>query len=125
MVLNLDEVVLAKEVAVPQQARLGLVLAALEEELLHLRPQAAGKGDDPLVMLLQEFVVDARLVIVALGVAAAAQAAKVLVAGKVTGQQGEVEDALLAAHAGFLVAPRAEAGDDIGFIAQNRLHTQL
>ncbi len=121
MVLNLDVVVLAEQVAVPHQALPGLVLPALQQQLLHLAAQAPGKGDDALVVLLQQLVVDARLVVVALGVAPAAQAAQVLVALEIPGEQREVKDALLAAHARLLVAPRAVARHHVGLVAQNRL----
>jgi hypothetical protein len=121
VVLNLDVVVFSEQVAVPQHSFPRLGLAPMHQQLLHLTAEAARKGDDALGMLLKQFVVDARLVIIALGIPARAEAAEVLVTLEGAGQQREVKDALFSAHTGLLVAPSAESGHHVGFIAQNRL----
>ena len=121
VVLNLDEVVVSEQLAVPQQPRPRVVLAPLHQQLLHFGAQAAGKGDDAFVVLLKQLVVDARLVVVALGVAAAAQAAEVLVALEVAGEQRQVKDALFPVLSAAAVSPGAEAGHHIRLVADDRL----
>ncbi len=98
VVLQLDEQAVAAE-DVLQAARLlqrpGRI--ALDERLQHVATEAAGGGDEALVVALQQLPVQAGLVVVALEEGQAGQLDEVAVAGVALGQQGEVVVELAAA----------------------------
>ena len=119
VVLELQEESLPPEdVAVHSRRLAGQVPVVHFERLGDLAAQAGGPGDQALRVPGQDFVVDPGLVVVALEVRVSDQAAEVLVALPVLGQQHEVEG--LAVGLAFLVA-HAPPGD-IRLDADDRLH---
>ena len=72
-------------------------LVALQQRLQHVAAEAAGGGDEALVVPLEQLPVDPGLVVVALEEGPAGELDEVAVAGVVLGQQGEVVVELLAA----------------------------
>ena len=85
--------------------------------------QAAGERDQPLLVRRQQFLVDARLVVIALQVRRGGELDQVLVAGFVLGQQHEVVIHVPPAGAGLLLEPAA--GRDIDLAADDRLDAFL
>ena len=94
--------------------RAGFVV--LEQRLQHLTAEAAGRRDDPLVMVLEQLPVHLGLLVVALEVRAARELDQVPVAGERLGERGQVVVRLAAAldlAAGVVdlaVAPRRSLG---------------
>ncbi len=135
MVLQLDEeVVLAEDLL---QAP-GLVectfLVAHQQRLQHMTAEASGGGDQPVVVLLEQVPVDARLVVVALEEGQAGQLDEVPIALVGLGQQGEVVVELLSAlglAAGVVdpAAPHRSLGPvlvrHVRLGADDRLHALL
>jgi hypothetical protein len=67
VVLELDEqVVLAEDLLQPAGLREGRLLVALEQRLEDVTAEAARRGDEAVVVLLEQLPVDLRLVVVAL-----------------------------------------------------------
>ena len=98
VVLELDEeVALPEDVLQPGRPPLRLVLVARQQRLQHDTAQAAGRGDQPVVVSFEELPVDARLVVVALEVRGRGQLHEVAVALDVLRQQGQVVVELLSA----------------------------
>ena len=122
-----DAVVVQLEVVVLRPERLlepVNLVARLVEFLRHDQPgnlagQAAAQADQPLAVLREQFLVDARLVVVALKLRGGGQADEVLVAGLVPGQEHEMVVRLLAAGAGLFLVPAA--GRDVHLAADDRL----
>ena len=98
VVLQFDEQVVAAE-DVLQPGGLGerTLVVAVEQRLQHVAAEAAGGGDQPVGVLLEQLPVHPGLVVVALHEGEAGQLDQVLVAGLVLGQQREVVVELLAA----------------------------
>ena len=63
MVLQLEVVIVAKDVLVPASGVIRLFLVAGQQVLRHLRVEAAGEGDKPFAVLGQHLPVHAGLVI--------------------------------------------------------------
>ena len=122
VVLQLEvEAVRAEELAVVQRARLrASAVLPVEDGRGDVAGQAGAQGDEPLVVALEELVVDARLVVEAFGVPEGGEREEVAVARRVAGEQDEVvvTRALLAAR---LLQARAgrhvELGADDGLDA--------
>src|SRR5208337_4738226 len=79
--------------------------------------QAAGQGNETVLVFGQQFLVNARLVVIALEVRGGNELDEIFVAGCVLGQQAEVMINVAPAAAGFLVQPAA--GGDIDFAADD------
>ncbi len=91
VVLELEEeVALAEDVAVRAGELPGELPVVDLERLGDLAVEARGQADEPLAVLGQVLAIDARLVVVAVDVRVGDEAAQVLVAGPVLGQQDEV-----------------------------------
>ena len=120
-VLQLDVDVLAPEdlhEAVELLARTGLI--ARQQRRARAPGEAAGQRDDAVGVGLEQLVVDARLVVVALEVAERAELDEVVVAGRRLGQQRQVVPvALVGVHA------RAAVVDEVDLTAQQRLDAGL
>ena len=97
-------------------ARLGQLV--LEDQFGNFAGQAAGQGDQTLLVRRQQFLVDARLVIIALQVRGGGQLDEVLVAGFVLGQQSQMMISVPAAAAGLFL--QAAARGDIDLAADDR-----
>ena len=85
--------------------------------------QAAGERDEPLLVRRQQFLVDARLVVIALRVPQGGELDQVLVADFIFGQQDEVVISVPPARAGLLLEPAPRR--DIDFAADDRLDAFL
>ena len=86
------------------------LLVALQQRLQHVAAEAAGGGDEALVVLGEQVPVEARLVVVALEEGLAGELDEVAVAGLVLGQQGQVVvelPAALGVAAGVVDPPAA------------------
>ena len=119
VVLDLDEVAVAEDLQVLVQPLLGQVDPVRQDELGNLRPQAARKRDDALVVLAQNLAVDARLHVETLEVGPAREPHQVLVAHEVLGQQGQVKVAAVEALAHRAV--EAALGGHVGLVADDGL----
>ena len=98
VVLQLDEQVVAPEdVLQPAGLLQRALLVALQQRLQDVAAEAAGGGDEALVVLREQLPVEARLVVVALEEGPAGELDQVAVADVVLGQQREVVVELLAA----------------------------
>jgi hypothetical protein len=96
VVLQLDEeVVLAEDVLEPGGQGLGLRPVVGQQGLEHHAAQAAGGGDQALVVALEQLPVEPGLVVVALEVGGRGQLQQVAVALDRLGQQGQVVVELL------------------------------
>ena len=98
VVLELDEEVVAPEdVLEPARdgERTGFVV--LQQRLEHLATEAAGRRDDPLVVVLEQLPVHLGLLVVALEVRAARELDQVAVAGERLRERGQVVVRLAAA----------------------------
>ena len=85
----------------------------------NLAGQASAQADQPLAVLREQFLVDPRLVVVALKLSGGGQAHEVLVTGLVLGQEHEMVVRLLAARAGLFLVPAA--GRDVHLAANDWL----
>ena len=124
VLLDLQEiVVLAEDVAVFGGGADGIVQTVLADEVGHLAAQAAGEGDEALMVLGQQVLVHARLVVEAFQVRLAGELEQVLVAGPVRRQQDQVKvlvmgklalafpvEAALGGHVGLAADDRFDAG---------------
>ncbi len=124
MVHHLDKVVaLAHDVLHHQGVRLRLIVAAIQQQAGQFARQAGAQRDKPLVVLAQQVIVDARLVIKPAGKALAHQLHEVLIALVVLAQQNQV--AVLARHGLLFCHIRADvhlaADDRVDALAQARL----
>ena len=91
VVLELDEVVLfAEDVLVPLGNGQRLFFVALCCRLGDLALETGGQGDNPLVVLLQYFIIDTRLIVETLEVADGNDVAQVLIALEVFRQEDQV-----------------------------------
>jgi hypothetical protein len=98
MVLDLDEqMVLAEDLLQAAGFVECTFLVAVQQRLQHVSAQAASGGDETVVVLLEQFPVDLRLVVVALEEGQTRQLDEVAVPLVGLGQQGEVVVELLAA----------------------------
>ena len=102
-------------------ARLGQLV--LLNPLRDFARQAAGERDQPLLVRRQQFLVDARLVVIALQMRRRGELDQVLVAGFILGQQHEVVIDVPSARAGLLLEPAP--GRDIDLAADDRLDALL
>ena len=109
-----EEILLPEDVRELQRRVLGRLGAAAHDGLRHLAAEAGRKTDQPLGVLAQERLVDARVVIEALQVPHRVEVREVLPADLVLGQQDEVVRAPL----GLVEA----IGRDVGLAAEDRLH---
>ena len=118
VVLELEEeAVLAEDVAVLAGDLAGQLPVVDLERLGDLAAEARGEADEALAVLREVLAVDARLVVVAVDVGVGDEAAEVLVAAVVLGQEDQVEG--LAVGLALLVGHRP-AGD-VGLDADDRL----
>ena len=116
MVLHLEvKAVRPEEVPVVQRTLLCHFHLAVEDGLRDVAGEAGAERDYPLVVLLQQLVVDARLVIEAFGVPEGAERHEVGVARGIAGKKNEVvmprpffASRLVRARAGRLVELRAD-----------------
>ena len=124
VVLDLDVVAVAEDLAVLHQHVAGAIHRAGHQRLIDLARQAAGQCDQPAVEFAQQRLVDARLVVEALRVAEGHQAAEVAVPFLVGRQQDEMEIAggleVVAPDDPLLVPPIAWR--DVHLAADDRLH---
>jgi hypothetical protein len=91
VVLQLDEEVVAPEDLLQPPGLLErATLVTLEQRLQDVATEAAGRGDEALVVLLEQLPVQTRLVVVALQKRPAGELDEVAVAGFVLGEQREV-----------------------------------
>ena len=98
VVLQLDEeVVAAEDLLQPAGLLQCALLVTLQQGLEHVPTEAAGRGDEPLVVLGQQVPVQAGLVVVTLEERLAGELDEVAVAGVALGQEGQVVVELLAA----------------------------
>ena len=103
--LDLQVVVVPEDLHVLPRRGLGLVHPLLLDQVGHLSGDACGHADKPLAVLPQELLVDARIVVEALGVPLGDELDQVLPARRVLGQQDEVVGAVgQAAGPGAVVA---------------------
>ena len=111
-------VVVPQDVAIAVDGVRRLFQVAVEDVSVDLALEAAGEADQPLGVLGQKFLVDARAVIKTLQERLAQEAGEILVAGVIARQQGQVmrrrADALAA-------AVEARGRRHVGLAAQNRL----
>ncbi len=113
-----EEPVGAEDVAHPRQRGRRRRLVVLHEELVGLATEAAGQHDQAGAVLLEQLVVDARLVPVALEVGPGRELDQVVVADVVHGERRQVVVAV--PHRGpCLVAPRPVG--EVGLHAEDRL----
>ena len=136
LVLDLQEEVVAKDVAELASHLLGPIGAVLQQAGLHLAAQAGREGDEALAVLAQEVLVHPGLVVEALGEARRDEAGQVGEAHGILGQQHQVVarvpgaagvlavfQALLAGGAaGLELAVEAGLGGHIDLAAQDGLH---
>ena len=121
-----DAVVVQLEIIILRPERLLKpvdLVACLVEFLRHNQPgnltcETATKADQTFAVLGEQFLVDARLVVIALKLRGGGQADEVLVTGVVFGQEHEVVIRLLAARAGLFLVPTA--GRDVHLAADDR-----
>jgi hypothetical protein len=124
VVLDLDEVAVAERPLEPAGdlpglgQRLALLAGGADERPAELARQTAGKADEPLTILLEQFAVDPRLEVEALEVGLRRQLEEVREAGPVAGQEREVVARVLLA-AGILL--EAAARGDVGLVADDRV----
>ncbi len=98
VVLQLDEqVVPAEDLLQPAGLLQRALLVTLQQRLQHVAAEAAGGGDEPVVVLLEQLPVHPRLVVVTLEEREAGELDEVAIALVVLGQQREVVVELLAA----------------------------
>ena len=109
----------AERLLEPVHRGAGLVQLVLLNQLRNLACQTARKGDQAGLLLRQEFLVDARLVVVALQVRCCRELDEILVAGFVLRQQDQMVIDVPAAAAGLFV--QSAARRDIHFAADDRL----
>ena len=120
-VLQLDVDVLAPEdLHEPVELLAGARRVARQERLAGAAGEAAGERDDAVGVLLEQLVVDARLVVVALEVAERAELDQVVVALGRLGQQREVVPVAVGR-----VLARAAVVDEVDLAAQKRLDARL
>ena len=105
MVLELEEIVVAAEyLQVLARHGFSAVRIAAQDGLLQFSTQACGQADQPLGVLGEQLLVDARPVVVALEVRRRHQLDQVPIAGLVAGQQHQVIGIPVGAH--LAVVPR-------------------
>ena len=122
MPLHLEkEVVGAEDVPVGRGRLHGLPLLLVRQSLSHLSLQAAAQADDPLRVLREQILVDARLVVEALGVAGRYQLDQVVVALVGLRQQHQVVGRLARTSALRVAAARRH----VDLAPQNRLQAVL
>ena len=121
VVLNFDEEVIPSEhVRVPAGEPGRLVHLVFQDQRAELARRAAAQADDPLVVLLQQLLVDPRAIVEAFEEGERGELDEVPEAGLVLGEEGEV----VARFADPLgVAVGAVAGGDVGLVADDRLDT--
>ena len=113
---HLQVVVVAEEVLVPLRDALRLVHAVRVDGARHFARDAGGGADDPLMVLFEQVVVDARVVVEAVDVGLGDEAHEVVVAGEVLREEDQVVAPLV------LVARRVVArGGDVRLAAEDRL----
>ena len=114
---HLERVVVAEKLLVPLRHALGPGHVALVDRMGDLARDARRRAVQPLVVLLQQRVVDSRVVVEAVDMRERHELDEVVVALPVLRVQAEVEAALA------LVARQVVAGGgDIGLAAENRLY---
>ncbi len=77
-----------------------LLIATVHQQAVHFAGVAAGEGDDPIAVLLEELLVHARLVVVALQVRLGHQGQQVAIALQVAREEGDVKGPLVGGLAG-------------------------
>ena len=110
VVLQLQvEIFRAERLLEPVHRVASLVQLVLEDRLRDFAGEAAGKDDQTLLVRGEQFLVNARLVVIAIEVRGGGELDEVLVAGLVLRQQDEVviDVASAAAAAGLLLQPAA------------------
>ena len=115
MQLQFEVIVVAEDPLEPLHHALGLLHVVVHDGLGHLAAQTCRAADQPFVVLFEQLLVDARLVIEPLGKRVGDHLAEVVVAFEVLGQQDQVV-------AGLLVLVLLEAVfHHVDLAAQNRL----
>ena len=94
------QVVITEQLLVPACPLLRFALSPLQNEPRHLTIGTAGEGYQPLVVCLQQFPIDARLVVEPLQVRLGYQLDQVTITGVVPGQEGQVVGALIGRRLG-------------------------
>ena len=121
MVLQLEKkTFLAEELLKPIKRSAGLVVIISYDRLGNLAGKTAAEGDDALVMRLQQFLIDAGLVIKPLEMRGRGEAHEVLVADFIFGQQQEMVVTVFAGPA-IGLAVKAASGGDVHFAADDWL----
>ncbi len=127
MVLDLqEEVVRAEDVLVLPGRIAGLAVVPTGQALAHFTLETGGEDDESLAVLAEQFLVDARLVVEALGVAGGDELDEVLVALVVRGQDDQMVVrpgvGLLVFDSGLVMA---RAVRDVHLAADDRLDLLL
>ena len=116
MQLQFEVIVVAEDPLEPLHHALGLLHVVVHDGLGHLAAQTCRAADQPFVVLFEQLLVDARLVIEPLGKRVGDHLAEVVVAFEVLGQQDQVV-------AGLLVLVLLETVfHHVDLTAEDRLH---
>ncbi len=120
VVLQFEEkIVRAERLLEPVHRVARLVQLVFEDPIRDFAREAAGHRDQAFLVRGQDFLVNARLVIIALQMRGGGKLDEVFVAGLVLGQQAEMMINVASAAAGFLFQPAARR--DINLAADNGL----
>ena len=118
---DLQVVVVAEEVLVPERRLARLVVVPVVDRLRDLARDAGGRHDEPLVVLLEQLVVDARPPVEALDVRQRDQAHEVVVAREVLRQEDQV---VAGEVARVVVLEEAAAARHVGLAPEDGLHVR-
>ena len=126
MVLQLQVVAVAEDRLEPEDPAPGLLVAVVQQVLQDLAGQTGREADDPLAVLLDQLVVDAGTVVLALHPGDGVELHQVVVALVVHGQQDQVVPVAPVALAHFLVGAVGVAlRVDVELAADDRLDAGL
>ncbi|MNK84344.1 hypothetical protein D3C87_1041910 [compost metagenome] len=120
--MQLQVKVVSEDPLVPEGGLLGFFAAALQDMLRNLASQAGRQGDQALGVLFEQFFVDARLVVEALGMALRDELDEVAVARAVLGKEDQVVVCLAVLGRGLL---EAGSRSDVGLATDQGLDTRF